>query len=229
MKIWDKNKNIVPSFSEALGIEKGSIIQIAGSGGKTTLSYILAKENSHLKVAVVTSTKRFAPEKDALMLKEGEKLDVAEIKGNFVEVGILDEIGKMGWLGDENYSHLKAWADIIVAEVDGSKRLPLKACADYEPVLLEDATHTLVVCGLSALGKNIEDVCHRFNIVKDDIKEGTAVSEKEITYLLEKFYKNRFSNTDITFVLNQADDENMLETALKILHKLNGFACKMAE
>ena len=69
-------------------------------------------------MAVVTSTKRFAPEKDALMLKEGENLDVAEIKGNFVEVGILDEIGKMGWLGDENYCRLY--------EVSPSKHV--KAC-----------------------------------------------------------------------------------------------------
>ena len=72
MKIWDKKRNEVPSFSEALGIKKGDVVQIAGSGGKTTLSYTIANENSHLKVAVVTTTKRFAPKENAVLLKENE-------------------------------------------------------------------------------------------------------------------------------------------------------------
>jgi len=227
MKIWDKNKNIIPSFSDALCIKKGDVVQIAGSGGKTTLSYMIAKENSHLKVAVVTTTKRFAPTENALLLKEGEKIDIAAIKGSFVEAGTLDDIGKIGWIGDENYTLLKNWADIVIVEADGSKRLPLKACADYEPVFLKDATKTVVVCGLSSLGKKIEDICHRYSLIKDEIKEGTVVSEKEILYLLKRFYKERYQELTITFVFNQADNDNLLDKAMAMLNELNGYACKM--
>ena len=227
MKIWNKKRNEVPSFSEALGIKKGDVVQIAGSGGKTTLSYTIANENSHLKVAVVTTTKRFAPEENAVLLKDGEKLDITAIKGNFAEIGVLDEIGKIGWIGEENYALLKSWADIIVAEVDGSKRLPLKACAEYEPVLLPDATKTVVVCGLSSMGKKIEDVCHRYALVKDEIEEGTPVSEKEILFLLNRYYKNRYPDLDIIFILNQADTDELLTKAMNILSDIDGFACKM--
>ncbi|MBE6008941.1 MAG: putative selenium-dependent hydroxylase accessory protein YqeC [Lachnospiraceae bacterium] len=227
MKIWDKNKTKVPSFSEALGIKKGDVVQIAGSGGKTTLSYTIANENSHLKVAVVTTTKRFAPKENAVLLDENEKLDITGIKGNFAEIGVLDEIGKIGWIGDENYAILKEWADIVVVEADGSKRLPLKACAEYEPVFLPDATKTVVVCGLSAIGKPIEDVCHRYALVKDDIAEGTAVSEEEILLLLNRYYKNRYPSLDITFILNQADTDELLAKAMNILSDIDGFACKM--
>ncbi len=227
MKIWDKNKNSYPSFSNALGIKKGDVIQIAGSGGKTTLSYAIANENPHLKAVVLTTTKRFASTENAYILAENEVLDISKIKGSFVEAGILDKNGKIGWIGDKNYEILKSWADLIIIEADGSKRLPLKAASNYEPVFVPDATHTLVVCGLSAIGKKMVDVCHRFELVADKFSPNTIVTEEEIIYLLTTYYKNRYEKLNPVFIANQADNDGLLESGIKIVSKLNGFVCEM--
>lgn len=227
MKIWDKNKNSIPSLSAALGIKKGSVVQIAGSGGKTTLTYSLAAENPSLKTAILTTTKRSAPKKNAYFLNENETIDISKIKSTVVEIGVLDDKGKIGWIGDTNYSLIKNWADLILIEADGSKRLPLKAAADYEPVFLPDATHTLVICGMSALGKPMGDVCHRFSLIKDMFSPETIVTEKEINWLLNTFYKLRFNELNPVFIANQADNDALLESGTLILSNLNGYITKM--
>lgn len=227
MKIWDKNKNSIPSLSAALGIKKGSVVQIAGSGGKTTLTYSLAAENPSLKTAILTTTKRSAPKDNAYILNENETIDISKIKSTVVEIGVLDDKGKIGWIGDANYSLIKNWADLILIEADGSKRLPLKAAADYEPVFLPDATHTLVICGMSALGKPMVDVCHRFSLIKDMFSPETIVTEKEINWLLNTFYKLRFNELNPVFIANQADNDALLESGTLILSNLNGYITKM--
>ena len=47
------------------------------------------------------------------------------------------------------------------AEADGSKRLPLKAHAAWEPVLPPERNRTVCVFGASALGQPIQDAAHR--------------------------------------------------------------------
>ncbi|MPM68025.1 hypothetical protein SDC9_114951 [bioreactor metagenome] len=54
-----------------------------------------------------------------------------------------------------------ARADWLLAEADGSRRLPVKAPAAHEPVLLEPCRAVIAVAGLSALGHPLSRVCHR--------------------------------------------------------------------
>ena len=46
-------------------------------------------------------------------------------------------------------------------EADGSKRLPAKAHAAWEPVLPPERNRTVCVFGASALGQPIQDAAHR--------------------------------------------------------------------
>src|SRR5699024_3791603 len=52
-------------------------------------------------------------------------------------------------------------ADFVLVEADGSKGLPLKAHAPYEPVLPSKAKQTICVVGLSGLGKTVQEAAHR--------------------------------------------------------------------
>ena len=49
----------------------------------------------------------------------------------------------------------------MLAEADGSKQLPLKAHAVWEPVIPAAATNVVWVVGASGLGKPVTEVVHR--------------------------------------------------------------------
>ena len=216
MILWDINGKTIKSLSGELKIGKKSVVQIAGAGGKTTLTYVLTGENASLKTVILTTTKRFAP-KDGYLLKDGEIIDTSKIGGNFSEIGVLDDNGKIGWVGDASYGIIRSFADLVIIEADGAKRLPLKAAAEYEPVFVPDATHTIVVCGLSALGRAISEVCHRYSLIADIFAADSVVTEEIIGYMLTEFYLKRFKHLNPVFILNQADNENLVQKGIKIL------------
>ncbi len=51
--------------------------------------------------------------------------------------------------------------DYVLAEADGSKRLPLKAHAAWEPVIPSGTANIAWIVGVSGLGKPIAEVVHR--------------------------------------------------------------------
>ena len=51
--------------------------------------------------------------------------------------------------------------DYVLAEADGSKRLPLKAHAAWEPVIPAATANVVWVVGASGLGKPINEAVHR--------------------------------------------------------------------
>ena len=60
-----------------------------------------------------------------------------------------------------SFAQLTQWADYVLVEADGSKRLPVKAHESYEPVVPPEANQTIALFGLSGLGKPIREVAHR--------------------------------------------------------------------
>ena len=51
--------------------------------------------------------------------------------------------------------------DYVLAEADGSKRLPLKAHAAWEPVIPAGTANVIWVVGASGFGKPVDEVVHR--------------------------------------------------------------------
>lgn len=51
--------------------------------------------------------------------------------------------------------------DYVLAEADGSKRLPLKAHAAWEPVIPAGTANVIWILGASGLGKPINEAVHR--------------------------------------------------------------------
>lgn len=142
---------------ELLGIRPG-LTAVIGSGGKTSLLRVLAQELSHRGTVLVSTTTRimrpnwcpFAA--TAAELCDGFAYSPIVCAGSYNPEGKLTAPDFPGW----QYA-----ADFVLVEADGSKRLPAKAHAAWEPVLPPERNRTVCVFGASALGQPIQDAAHR--------------------------------------------------------------------
>ena len=122
--------------------------------------------------------------------KEKIKQIVSEIKeklerDGFAVAGSVFSEEKMGPLPQAILDEVFSFADVVLVEADGSKRMPLKMPRQGEPVLPETCDFLVTVAGLSALGQPWEQVCHRFALVSS-MFSGKTVAEGDIFPLLQK-------------------------------------------
>lgn len=147
-------------FCEAFDIQPG-LTAVIGSGGKSTLLNILAEELAPASVILCTTTHMFpAPGMPALLTDREDELSAALAAHRAVCLGTMQEDGKL-CVPAIPVERLTALADYVLVEADGSKRLPLKAHASYEPVIPAGANQTICVVGLSGLGRPIPETVHR--------------------------------------------------------------------
>ena len=142
---------------ELLGIRPG-LTAVIGSGGKTSLLRVLAQELSHRGTVLVSTTTRimrpnwcpFAA--TAAELCDGFAHSPIVCAGSYNPEGKLTAPDFPGW----QYA-----ADFVLVEADGSKRLPLKAHAAWEPVVPEGSTQSVLVVGASGFGRPVREAVHR--------------------------------------------------------------------
>lgn len=167
---------------QALPVKKGDLIAFVGAGGKTTAMLLLANElvDAGFTVIVTTTTKMANTEKQAigdyLAIDEAEPPDPVSISARVKKKGALflyaDEIpGKVRGFSAasvDDYIRSIAGCDVILIEADGSRRLPLKAAFEHEPVLPETTTKIVTVAGLNALGTELDaDHVYGLSQIKD--------------------------------------------------------------
>lgn len=142
---------------ELLGISPG-LTAVIGSGGKTSLLRRLAQElTPYGTVLLATTTHTLSPEWCPVTTTEQE-LYRALGNGRAVCVGTAAENGK---LTAPDFSGWQTAADFVLVEADGSKQLPAKAHAPWEPVLPPERSRTVCVFGASALGQPVAAAAHR--------------------------------------------------------------------
>lgn len=168
------------NLASALMIEPG-ITAIIGSGGKSTLLRALGLELMRAggRVLLCTTTHMFpvagvpwdgssrrldaAPWKPGALHVPGCTCEacVGLARGSICQAGVLDpETGKLSSPA-EPLDELAQRFDYVLAEADGSKRLPLKAHAAWEPVIPAVTANVVWVVGASGLGKPVAEVVHR--------------------------------------------------------------------
>lgn len=167
-------------LASTLKIEPG-ITAIIGSGGKSTLLKTLGLELMRAggRVLLCTTTHMF-PVAGVPWDGSSRRLDAAPWKpdalhapcciceacagmsrGSICQAGVLDtETGKLSSPA-EPLDQLAQRFDYVLAEADGSKRLPLKAHAPWEPVIPSGTANVIWLVGASGLGKPINEVVHR--------------------------------------------------------------------
>ena len=141
-----------------LQIKRG-VTAIIGSGGKTTLQLALASELPG-RVIVCTTTRIYPP---ALPTYLGD--DALQVQHLFKQTPVLcvaTPAAQQKLAAPAlPIAKLAELADYVLVEADGSKHLPLKAHLDHEPVIPPETNHTILVAGISGLGKPAAVSVHR--------------------------------------------------------------------
>lgn len=131
---------------------------IIGSGGKTSLMYTLAEELRPLGTVLVTTTTHILPPEQYTVVNDAAALAAALSREGVVCAGTMTPEGK---LAAPSFDGWQQAADFVLAEADGSKRLPAKAHESWEPVLPETRKRTVCVLGASCFGQPISAAAHR--------------------------------------------------------------------
>jgi probable selenium-dependent hydroxylase accessory protein YqeC len=211
-------------FSSDLGIGTNEVIAIAGTGGKTTLMFYLARQLSKdRKVLVTTTTKIYLPEEgdyDRLYTDMGMLLcnESKTIDGLVAAGGPVNSEGKLTSLSDESIAGLIPFFDVILIEADGSRMKKLKAWKSGEPVVPRFTSKTIGIIPISSLGMEIDGE-HIHNLGAFGEFSG---GEKSVTMevlkrlVLSKEGLFRKASGERILVISQADDDSLHEAALKL-------------
>lgn len=194
------------------------IVSVVGSGGKTTLVSRLAQ--SLPGTVVLTTTTHVLPFADVPLLVDPSLPQLAEKLGRarVVCVGTRAEGGKLT-APQLTCAQLAEVAHWVLVEADGSRRLPLKAHAPWEPVVPEGTQKTILVVGASGLGRPVREAAHRpelFCAAAGCDAEDAATPELVARVLLAERPHTRFDQV----VVNQAEEPGRMEAARRLADAL---------
>ena len=213
---------------QALGLNGQRIICAAGGGGKTSLLFRLAEEyrSEGNKVLLATTTKMALPEEYGALDRTAEEIIAQMDRDGFVVAGTTWEGIKMSELPPEIYRQVSERADIVLLEVDGSKRLPMKMPREGEPVMPEHYDFLVTMLGLSGLGQPLEQVCHRWELAEESFgwKGDRKASPQDAARLLAAGYDSFWKKTAGCIFLNQADRSGEA-AAREVAEDLSDFSC----
>lgn len=144
---------------EKLNIPRG-VTAVIGSGGKTTLLRTLSRELPG--TVLLATTTHILPFEGVPLVTDGGEAAVrrALAESRVVCVGTPAAEGKLT-APALPFSVLTRLADYVLVEADGSRRLPLKAHAPYEPVIPPEAKRVLCVVGARGFDRPIQEAVHR--------------------------------------------------------------------
>lgn len=208
------------SLAAALGIERDvKVISFVGAGGKSSLIRVLADEAvSAGKTVVVSTTTHIMPDEYTETDCAHALSQIASLRR--VTLGRKTDEGKLGNPGDRCLAQAAAESDLLLIEADGSKRLPLKYPASYEPSIDPHTDAVVVVAGLSSLGQPFGQVCQRGQLAGhlSGTEANDPVTAQTIARLLIDGYLQGMSNQRIALrvALNQVDSDRERQAACDI-------------
>ena len=182
--------------------EKGHVISLVGGGGKTTLMYNLAAHCARKgwRVLAATTTHIMQPPGGVWAQTDAELFRLWKC-GSYAVAGTAAHGGKLTALPQAQLERWMTLADIVLIEADGAKRMPCKAPAAHEPVLLPQCDTVLAVAGLSALRHPLRELEREaggrkavgdrsFYVVLNqaDTKEQAALA-RQVADILKKIYR----------------------------------------
>jgi len=148
------------------------VIAFVGAGGKTSALFRLgaALERQGGRVLITTTTHLLDPRGEparpafGLILRPDLEAPIGSAALPEARPGLTvllsreaEPPGKMKGIHPSWIPALRASWDLILVEADGSKRLPVKAPAPYEPVIPPGTDLVVGVVGLDCLGRPMDD------------------------------------------------------------------------
>lgn len=246
MRFWNyrgEQNNITDALQ--LRFSGNTTVCITGSGGKTSLVFSWARELAAAgkRTAVTTTTHMSDP---ALIDDEGSGeyegitviyADPGEIQPdssllthidsalNSNEIVMLvsrdpDRPGKVMAPPEWAAGHLRDTADAVLIEADGSRRMPLKWPAPWEPVVPDYTDITVCVAGLSSLGKPLSDVMYRCEHLPEAYFRDAADEQLISAVLASADGGQKGAAGEFRVFLNQADTDEARAAAARIQQRL---------
>lgn len=208
-------------LKQCFSIPEKSVVSLIGSGGKTNLMNYLANSFRKERVLMSTTTKINVPGK--------ELYDTFYQAGEEVEAGITlyGELFHLGKLKSPPMTELKRMIpqfDKVFLEADGSKKLPLKGWAEFEPVILEETTLTIGILPISVCGDKIDvSTVHRLPLfLSYGFEENQTVTPEVLAAIVQHprglFHKY---NGKKVLVLSQVSDEKDMLLANQVVKNLS--------
>ena len=238
---------LIKSFSLA-GYQ---VISVIGSGGKSNLINYLAKSWRDERILIGTTTKILYPQKGTYdyiyndsyhnLGNDGAGITVAgdivkevppkkitpanttESKCCCQDAGIfvMKCLCKLQMPNDKYFRKAFNKFNKIVLEADGSMGLPLKAWADYEPVILPETTITIGVIPITSVGlKANPSNIHRFPLWLELTEENPDVIisiEALIRTITHKKGMWQKAAGERILCINQVENSNQLNVAKDIV------------
>jgi len=178
----------------AFDLEHRRMVHLIGGGGKTTLLGGMARALAGLgkRVAVTTSTRILTSEGVKIgAVRIGERGDIE--RGSPVVLVRAESGEKLLGYSAEEIDAFAELADVVLVEADGSAGRPLKAHAEWEPVIASSADLVVAVVGAWCLGEPLDDdAVHRAELFASRVgcALGTALEVRHVVEILfhEKGY-----------------------------------------
>lgn len=204
----DEVEQAAAAVREIAASYRGKVISYVGAGGKTgsLLKEAHAFADSGKKVLIATTTKMACREIKAYPYVEASGVAEKEIIYEINTIFHNDNICVAGSKdvedmenGEQKFSAiplnllaaLTYEADVILIEADGAAHMAAKAPEQWEPVVPYFTDETVIVMGLHAVGRKLEDVCHRKRKVMELLAcdGGHIMTRKDLERLMEEGYE----------------------------------------
>ena len=207
---------------DQLSLQNARLVALCGAGGKTSLLYALGREWAIQKEKAVLTTSTHIQAKlpnSCVLWDRPDERDLLSIwRAGFTPVAgrPLSE-GKLKGPSEDMWTILRRQADRILVEADGAARHPVKYPAAWEPVIPQYTDRVLVLFGLSALDRPLQQVCHRADLaLRQNVLSDGPLAEDGFAALLLQGY----GRYDPLYILNQADDRALFSRAESVAARL---------
>ena len=198
MELWNfRGKQNTITEALQLRLPEHAVISVVGAGGKTSLIFAWARELAAAgkKVVITTTTHMYRPDR---MEEDGIRIVVSDDP---------ERPDKVMAPPAEVLDGLRETADVVLIEADGSRRMPLKWPAPWEPVVPDYTDFTVCVAGLSAIGKKTSDVVYRADELPDRLKRETVDMNLMHALISSREGGQKGVRGDFRVFMNQVDDD----------------------
>ncbi|HWQ84284.1 MAG TPA: selenium cofactor biosynthesis protein YqeC, partial [Anaerolineales bacterium] len=232
------------NLADALLLENTSRLALVGAGGKTSAMFAAAKAFIQRRQAprpiLLTTTTHLAIEQCSLAdhhfkIHSAEDVNarVSELNsGILLFTGTEEKDGRISGPDPQALEAIHTLADgldcPLLVEADGSRLHPLKAPADFEPVIPEWVNHVLVCAGLAGLGEPLDaEIVHRPEIYAQlsGLVPGAPITPQAIVRVLRHSsggLKAIPCHARRSVLLNQADTPEKQAAARRMADQLLG-------